>query len=80
MYLPAIDPRRGQLVEARLVPMRVGRFRLNRTTEADAKLLAISNQLGAPLGTRCELASDPTLTLHPFTQMTGSSREAMRES
>jgi hypothetical protein len=26
MYLPAIDPRLGQLVEALLVPMRVARF------------------------------------------------------
>jgi len=39
MYLPAIDPRRGQLVEARLVPMRVARFRLNRGAEADAEWL-----------------------------------------
>jgi poly-gamma-glutamate capsule biosynthesis protein CapA/YwtB (metallophosphatase superfamily) len=68
MYLPAIDPRRGRLVEARLVPMRVARFRLNRGAEADAKWLCdLLNQLGAPVGTRAELASDHTLTLHPFT-------------
>ena len=67
MYLPAIDPRRRQLVEARLVPMRIARFRLNRGTEADAKwLCGLLNQLGAPLGTRCELASNQTLTLHAF--------------
>jgi poly-gamma-glutamate capsule biosynthesis protein CapA/YwtB (metallophosphatase superfamily) len=68
MYLPAIDPRRGQLVEARLVPMRVARFRLNRGAEADAEWLCdLLNRLGVPLGTRGELAPDHTLTLHPFT-------------
>jgi poly-gamma-glutamate capsule biosynthesis protein CapA/YwtB (metallophosphatase superfamily) len=68
IYLPAIDPRRSRLVEARLVPMRVARFRLNRVAEADAKWLCdLLNQLGAPVGTRAELASDHTLTLHPFT-------------
>jgi poly-gamma-glutamate synthesis protein (capsule biosynthesis protein) len=68
IYLPAIDPRRRQLVEARLVPMRIARFRLNRGTEADAKwLCGLLNQLGAPLGTRCEMAPDHTLTLHPST-------------
>jgi poly-gamma-glutamate capsule biosynthesis protein CapA/YwtB (metallophosphatase superfamily) len=67
MYLPAIDPRRGQLVETQLVPMRIARFRLNRCAEADAKWqCGLLNQLGAPLGTRCELASNQTLTLHPY--------------
>jgi poly-gamma-glutamate capsule biosynthesis protein CapA/YwtB (metallophosphatase superfamily) len=68
MYLPAIDPRRDQLVETQLVPMRIARFRPNRGAEADAKwFCGLLNQLGAPLGTRCELASNQTLTLHPFT-------------
>jgi poly-gamma-glutamate capsule biosynthesis protein CapA/YwtB (metallophosphatase superfamily) len=68
MYLAAIDPRRGRLVEARLVPMRLARFRLNRAAEADAKRFCdLFNQLGAPLGTRGELEPDNTLTLHPFT-------------
>jgi hypothetical protein len=68
MYLPAMDPLRGKLVEARLVPMRVARFRLNRGTEADAEwLCGLLNRLGVPLGTRGELAPDHTLTLHPFT-------------
>jgi poly-gamma-glutamate capsule biosynthesis protein CapA/YwtB (metallophosphatase superfamily) len=65
MYLPVIDARRGRLVKARMIPMRVARFRLNRAAEADAKWLCdLLNQLGAPLGTRCELASDHTLMLH----------------
>ena len=64
MYLPAIDPRRGRLVEARLVPMRVARFRVSRAPESDAhRLCDLLNELGAPLMTRSELASDDTLTL-----------------
>jgi poly-gamma-glutamate capsule biosynthesis protein CapA/YwtB (metallophosphatase superfamily) len=72
MYLPAIDPRRGQHVEALLVPMRVARFRLNRAVEADAEWLCdLLNRLGPPLGTRSELGPDHrpdhTLSLHSFT-------------
>ena len=68
MYLPAIDPRLGQLVEVLLVPMRVARFRLNRAVGADAEWLCdLLNRLGAPLGTRGELGPDHTLSLHPFT-------------
>jgi poly-gamma-glutamate synthesis protein (capsule biosynthesis protein) len=67
MYLPAIDPQRGRVVEARLVPMRIARFQLNRAPEADARRLCdLLNQLGAPLRTRSELASDHTLTLLPL--------------
>jgi poly-gamma-glutamate synthesis protein (capsule biosynthesis protein) len=67
MYLPAIDPRRGRVLGARLVPMRIVRFRLSRTPEADARRLCdLLNQLGAPLRTRSELASDHTLTLLPI--------------
>jgi hypothetical protein len=43
--------------------------------EADAEWLCdLLNRLDAPLGTRAELGPDRTLTLHPFTEMTGSSR------
>ena len=49
MYLPAIDPRLGQLVEVLLVPMRVARFRLNRAVGADAEWLCdLLNRLGTP--------------------------------
>jgi poly-gamma-glutamate capsule biosynthesis protein CapA/YwtB (metallophosphatase superfamily) len=66
MYLPAIDPRRSQLTETQAVPMRIARFRLNRGAKADAKSLCdLLNQIGAPLGTRCELAPNQTLTLRP---------------
>jgi poly-gamma-glutamate capsule biosynthesis protein CapA/YwtB (metallophosphatase superfamily) len=67
MYLPALDPHHGQLVDARLVPMQVHRFRLDRASEADAKWLCeLLNQLSAPLGTRAELTPDCALTLQPF--------------
>ena len=67
MYLLAINPRRGQLVETRLVPMRIARFRLNRSAEADTKwLCGLLNQLGAPFATRYELAPDESETsTHP---------------
>jgi len=68
MYLPAIDPGLGQLVEVLLVPMRVARFRLNRAVGADAEWLCdLLNRLGAPLGTRGELGPDYSLSLHSFT-------------
>ena len=68
MYLATIDPRRGRMVEARLVPMRVARFRLSRASESDAgRLCDLLNELGAPMMTRSELASDRTLTLLPLT-------------
>ena len=68
MYLPAIDPRLGQLVEVLLVPMRVARFRLNRAVGADAEWLCdLLNRLGTPLGTRGELGPDHTLSLQPLT-------------
>jgi len=67
MYLPAIDPGLGQLVEVLLVPMRVARFRLNRAVGADAEWLCdLLNRLGAPLGTWSELGPDHTLSLHSF--------------
>jgi len=50
MYLPAIDPRLGQLVEALLVPMRVARFRLNRAVQADAEWLCLRS-------TYCDLSA-----------------------
>jgi capsule synthesis protein PGA_cap len=66
MYMPAIDPGLGQLVEVLLVPTRVARFRLNRAVEAEW-LCDLLSRLGTPLGTRGELGPDHTLSLHPFT-------------
>jgi hypothetical protein len=55
-------------VETRLVPMRIARFRLNRSAETDAKwLCGLLSQLGAPLATRYELASDEIRSLNSLT-------------
>jgi poly-gamma-glutamate synthesis protein (capsule biosynthesis protein) len=59
MYLVKVDPRRGQLVEVRLVPMQVRRFRLNRASAADAQwLYDLLNRVCAPFGARAQLKDD----------------------
>jgi poly-gamma-glutamate synthesis protein (capsule biosynthesis protein) len=64
MYLLDVDPRQGQLLKARLVPMQVRRFRLNRASAEDSQWLCdLLNRLGAPFGTRAQLESDYSLTL-----------------
>ena len=64
VYLIRVDPRHGQLVEARLVPLQARRFRLNRATETDAKWLRdLLNRLGAPFGTHVQLQADNSMTL-----------------
>jgi poly-gamma-glutamate synthesis protein (capsule biosynthesis protein) len=64
MYLVRVDSRRGQLAEARLVPLQVRRFRLNRAEAADAQWLRdLLNRLGAPFGTHAQLEGDNSLTL-----------------
>jgi poly-gamma-glutamate synthesis protein (capsule biosynthesis protein) len=53
MYLVKVDPRQGRLVELRLVPMQVRRFRLNRASAADTQwLYELLNRLGKPFGTQ----------------------------
>ncbi|HLB03483.1 MAG TPA: CapA family protein, partial [Gaiellaceae bacterium] len=39
MYLPSVDAARGTLLELRLVPLRIERFRLTRPSRADARWL-----------------------------------------
>jgi len=64
MYLVKVDPRQGQLVEARLVPMKLRRFRLNSASAADADWLCdLVNRLGAPFATQARLENDHSLTL-----------------
>jgi poly-gamma-glutamate capsule biosynthesis protein CapA/YwtB (metallophosphatase superfamily) len=64
MYLVDVDPRRGQLLKARLVPMRVRRFRLSRASAEDSQWLCdLLNHLGAPFDTRAQMESDHSLTL-----------------
>lgn len=64
MYLVKVDPRQGQLVEVRMIPMRLRRFRLNRASTTDAQWLHnLLNRLGAPFGAQTQLESDYSLTL-----------------
>jgi poly-gamma-glutamate synthesis protein (capsule biosynthesis protein) len=64
MYLVDVDPRQGQLLKARLVPMQVRRFRLNRASAEDSQWLCdLLNRLGAPFDTQAQLDSDHSLTL-----------------
>jgi poly-gamma-glutamate capsule biosynthesis protein CapA/YwtB (metallophosphatase superfamily) len=64
IYLVKVDPRQGQLVELRLVPLQVRRFRLNRASAADAQWLSmLLNRLGGPFATHVQRESDHSLTL-----------------
>jgi poly-gamma-glutamate synthesis protein (capsule biosynthesis protein) len=64
MYLVQIDPRDARLVEARLVPFQSRRFRLARTSVADAKWLCdLLNRLGTRFGTQVALEDDHSITL-----------------
>jgi poly-gamma-glutamate capsule biosynthesis protein CapA/YwtB (metallophosphatase superfamily) len=64
MYLATLDSEDGSLVEARLVPMQVRQFCLNRAAERDVKRLCdLLNWLGAPLGTQVQMEGDNRLSL-----------------
>ena len=60
MYLVDLDSRNGQLMSARLVPMQMRRFRLERAPAADSEwLFNLLNELG----TAVRVEKDSTLTL-----------------
>jgi poly-gamma-glutamate capsule biosynthesis protein CapA/YwtB (metallophosphatase superfamily) len=64
MYFVELDSQSGQLGSARLVPMKVRRFRLERAPAADAESLSdLLNELGAPFGTRTRLNKDKSIML-----------------
>jgi poly-gamma-glutamate capsule biosynthesis protein CapA/YwtB (metallophosphatase superfamily) len=64
MYLIEIDSRNGELITARLVPMRMRRFRLERASAADAEWLCkLLNELGKPFATNTHLEKNNNLTL-----------------
>src|SRR5438552_8748625 len=61
MYLVDVDSQGGQLLSARLVPMNMHRFRLERTSASDAKWLCnLLNELGKPFATMTHLGEDNT--------------------
>lgn len=64
MYLVDVDPQSGQLVSARLVPMRMRRFRLERVPASDTKWLCnLLNELGVQFSTGARLEKDNSLML-----------------
>ncbi|MDX1431993.1 MAG: CapA family protein [Gammaproteobacteria bacterium] len=64
MYLPALEPDSGRLVELRLTPFRIRRFRLVRATPADtAWLREMLARESAPFSTRVDAEADGTLSV-----------------
>jgi poly-gamma-glutamate capsule biosynthesis protein CapA/YwtB (metallophosphatase superfamily) len=64
MYLIELDSNNGELIAARLVPMRMRRFRLERASVADAEWLCDRlNEIGKPFTTGARLEKDSSLTL-----------------
>ncbi len=64
MYLPRLDAATGELLEVRLVPMQMRRFRLSRASRPDAEWLrGLLNRQGAPFETSVELHADGTMTV-----------------
>jgi poly-gamma-glutamate capsule biosynthesis protein CapA/YwtB (metallophosphatase superfamily) len=64
MYLIELDSCSGELLAARLVPMQMRGFRLERALAADAEWLCnLLNELGAQFNTRARLGKDDSFTL-----------------
>jgi len=64
MYFVELDSRTGQLGSARLVPMKMRRFRLERAPAADAASLSdFLNELCSRFGTRARLNKDRSIAL-----------------
>jgi poly-gamma-glutamate capsule biosynthesis protein CapA/YwtB (metallophosphatase superfamily) len=64
MYLATLDPADGSLLDLRLVPMQVKRFRLDRTQSNDTHwLCSLMDGLGAPFDVRVRLQDDNTMSL-----------------
>src|SRR6266571_307833 len=63
MYLVELESTTGEVINARLVPMQMRRFRLERASAADAKWMCnLMSELGERFGTRVSL-KDGCLTL-----------------
>ena len=64
MYLVELDQNTGELIAARLLPMQMRRFQLQRASASEAKWLCnLLNKLGARFGTAATLQEDNSLTL-----------------
>jgi poly-gamma-glutamate capsule biosynthesis protein CapA/YwtB (metallophosphatase superfamily) len=64
LYLPTLSTSDGRLVDFRLIPFQLGKFRLNRATREDAIWLRDTlNRESAKFGTEVTLNEDGTLTV-----------------
>jgi len=64
MYFVELDSQTGQLVSARLVPVQMRRFRVERVSPADARWLCdLLNELGKHFGTSARLKKDNNMML-----------------
>jgi poly-gamma-glutamate capsule biosynthesis protein CapA/YwtB (metallophosphatase superfamily) len=64
MYLIELDSDSGELINARLVPMHMRRFRMERASAGDSKwLCSLLTELGARFGTAARLQEDSSLLL-----------------
>jgi poly-gamma-glutamate capsule biosynthesis protein CapA/YwtB (metallophosphatase superfamily) len=64
MYFVELDSQTGQLVSARLVPMQMRRFQLERISAPDARWLCdLLNELGKHFGTSARLEKDNNMML-----------------
>jgi poly-gamma-glutamate synthesis protein (capsule biosynthesis protein) len=64
MHLVELESTIGEVINARLIPMQMRRFRLERTSAADAKWMCnLMSELGGQFGTLARLAEDYSLTL-----------------
>jgi poly-gamma-glutamate synthesis protein (capsule biosynthesis protein) len=64
LYLPTLSTSDGKLVDFRLIPFQLGKFRLNRATREDAIWLRDTlNRESSKFGTQVTLNEDGTLTV-----------------
>ena len=67
MYLVTVSPTDGHLMEARLKPLQMRRFRLTRASEADASWLCdLLNTLGEAFDTRVHLEEGGSMSVVPL--------------
>lgn len=64
MYFVSSDPQTGRLLELRMIPTRIHKFRIQRASREEIKwLVNLLNREGQALGTRVEQADDGDLLL-----------------
>jgi len=67
MYFPRLSRATGQLIDLQMTPLRIYRFRLQRASRRDARLLRDTlNRYSGPFGCQVELNEENRLYLHPF--------------